>query len=755
MRDGVISLATALRSLVLALGMAAAIPVHSVRAAEPVAQRVSISAEAGKSAARPSIGAVKNPAAETQQRRGWSAYKGGYDSIQYSGLAQINRDNVKNLQVAWKLDVGGAFAGSEMQCNPIVIDGVIYLTSPTINVIAADAATGQEIWRFDPHDGRRPLGHYRNRGLSYWSDGMQRRIFVGAGNFLYALDARTGKLAAGFGQQGRVDLREGLDRDPNTQTVQLSTPGVVYRDLLIIGSNTPEILPAAYGDIRAFDVRTGKIRWVFHTIPRPGEFGYDTWPKDAWQHVGSANSWGGLSLDEARGIVYVPTGSAAFDYYGGNRAGDNLFANTLLALDAKTGARRWHFQTVHHDIWDRDLPTAPSLITVSREGKQIDAVAQPTKGGHVFVFDRDSGAPLFPIEERPVITAGVPGETLSRTQPFPLKPRPFGRQVFTEDMVTDRTPAAREAVLSRFRAMKSGGQFIPMSEEGTILLPGIDGGAEWGGAAWDPETGLLYVNANDVPWYVRIGERPPRARASSGRDVYTRECAACHGGDRRGTGEFPSIVDIGKHYSDWEVIGFVARGSGRMPGFSHLSWEEIHAVASYVTSGKDQAVSAGSARSQSPYALRYMLGEIQKFQDPEGYPGIKPPWGTLSAIDMNTGEYAWQIPLGEYPELAAKGLKETGTENYGGLVVTAGGLVFIGATIFDKKFRAFDKRTGELLWETSLPASAHATPAVYEVNGRQFVTIAAGGGKDKRPGNNYGESGASVYVAFALPGKGD
>jgi quinoprotein glucose dehydrogenase len=677
--------------------------------------------------------------------RGWPAYQGGPESIHYSSLTQVNRDNVKGLQVAWTLDTRDPVPNSEMYCNPLVIGGVIYVLSPKVNLIAADAATGRELWRFDPSNGRRAIGRHRIRGLTYWSDGAQARIFFAARQYLYAVDTKTGKLALSFGNNGRIDLREHLDRDPATQTISLNTPGVVYKDLLIIGSAVSEMLPAAYGDIRAYDVHTGALRWSFHTIPRPGEFGYETWPKEAWQHTGGANSWGGLSLDVKRGIVYAPTGSATFDWYGGDRIGDNLFANSLLALDAKTGKRLWHFQTVHHDSWDRDLPMAPSLVTVTHNGKRVDAVAQPTKSGHLFLFDRVTGQPLFPIEERKVPQGGLAGEQLSPTQPFPVKPAPFTRQAFTEDLITDRTPEAHAAVLAKFKTMHSGEQFVPTSLEGTLMLPGSDGGAEWGGAAWDPETGLLYVNSNDVPWLVRLQERKATSAntSTSGREIYLRECSGCHGADRKGSMEFPSLADIGEHYSRDEVLEFVAQGSGRMPGFRRLGIDGIFAVANYVTSGKDTAVTMGSDSKPAPFELRYPLAALEHLSDPDGYPGIKPPWGTLSAINLNTGEYAWRVPLGEYPALAAKGLKNTGSENYGGAVVTAGGLLFIGATVHDKKFRAFDKRTGELLWETTLPASVHSTPAVYEVNGRQFIVVAAGGGKS--------ESGSgTTYVAFAL-----
>ena len=599
-------------------------------------------------------------AAEEGGRRGWSSYNGGFDNWHYSSLDQINRTNVRDLQVAWELETGDALPHSEMESNPLVIGNVIYLVSPKLNVIAADAATGKPLWRFDPHHGKRVLGGSRNRGLNYWSDGHEGRIFIAAKQYLYALDSQSGLPVQSFGQNGRIDLREHLDRDPATQSISLSSPGVVYKNLLIIGSLVAEDLPAPYGDIRAYDVRTGELRWTFHTIPRPGEFGYRTWPKEAWKHTGSANNWGGMTLDVDRGIAYVPTGSAVFDYYGADRAGDDLFANCLLALDANTGKRLWHYQVVHHDTWDRDLPTAPTLVTVTRDGKQLDAVAQPTKSGYVLLFDRVTGTPLYPIQERKVrSTAGLPGEALSATQPFPLKPAPFARQAFTEDLLTDLTPETHARALADFRRMRHGGQFMPMSIEGTLVLPGLDGGAEWGGAAYDPETGLLYVNANDVPWYVHMRIRPSSLTDSrSGQAIYIRECAGCHGADRKGTSrELPPLVGLGADFSVNEVASFVYLGSGRMPSFARLDWDSLLAVARYVVTGQDDAVSAKSGKSPVRYQVKYGIADLGKFQDKDGYPAIKPPWGTLSAINVNTGEYVWRIPFGEYPELVARGLE--------------------------------------------------------------------------------------------------
>jgi quinoprotein glucose dehydrogenase len=692
------------------------------------------------------FGADKNPRhVAAAGYRDWKVYGGGPESIRYSNLNQINRENVQKLRVAWTFDTGDAFDASEMQCNPIVVDGVLYATTPKLRVIALDAATGQLRWAFDPNGETKMTHSIRNRGVTYWENGRDQRIFFVARHYLYALDARTGTLVARFGDSGRVDLRKELGRDPREVSISATTPGIVYRDLLILGGLMSEDLPCPPGDIRAYDVRTGKLRWSFHTIPHPGEFGYDTWPKDAWKYSGAANNWSGMSLDEKRGLVFVPTGSAAFDFYGANRLGDDLFANSLIALRASTGERVWHFQAVKHDLWDRDFPAPPNLVTVLRDGKLVDAVAQITKAGVVFVFERENGKPLFPIEYRDVPRSEVDGEVAAAKQAFPLKPPPFARQILTEDMLTQRTPEAHQAVLDQFRKIRSAGQFVPPSFEGTAVFPGFDGGAEWGGAAFDPATGLLYVNSNEMAWILRLVERPKIAERTSGREIYLANCANCHRADLRGSPpDFPSLVEIGAKLSEDETCAVIRDGRGRMPAFAELSREALRALAQYLVTRKDTAVDVNAPQSPWPFGLKYTSDGYNKFLDPEGYPAVEPPWGTLNAINVDTGEIDWKIPFGEFPELVAQGIRNTGSENYGGPVVTAGGLVLIGATDHDRKFHAFDKATGKLLWETTLPASGNATPATYEVNGRQFVVIAAGGGKSGEP------SGGS-YVAFALP----
>ena len=673
------------------------------------------------------------PAAQLS-RREWSSYGGSPDQTRYSPLTQINRSNVQALRVAWSYDTGET---GGLQTQPIVVDGVLYGLTPNHKAFALDAQTGRHLWTFDSGVPSRGA----NRGVMFWKSGSgeDARVFVAVDTFVYAVDARSGRPIASFGAGGRLDLRDDLGRDPKTQSVRLTSPGAVYRDLLIVGGRISEGLPASPGDVRAYDVRTGTRRWSFHTIPHPGEAGYDTWPKTAWTYSGAANNWAGMALDEARGIVYVPTGSASADFYAANRAGDNLFANSLLALDAASGRRLWHFQTVRHDIWDRDLPSPPNLVTVRQGGRTIDAVAQTSKHGFIFLFDRVTGRPLFPIEARSFPRSGVPGERAAGTQPIPLRPKPFARQQLTEADLTTRTPAVRDWALAEFRKMRGGGLFVPLAiGTPTIVFPGFDGGAEWGGSAVDAETGWLYVNANDLPW---TGSLAPAEPPVDGRALYRQHCASCHRDDLAGAPpQIPALAGIGSRRSGAELAATVRSGAGRMAGFPALTANAVNAIVEYVTTGRVRPAATGP----SPSALPYRFTGYKKFLDPDGYPAVRPPWGTLSAVDLNTGEYAWQIPLGEYPALVEQGLRDTGTENYGGPIVTAGGLLFIGATNYDRKFRAFDKATGALLWETTLPFSGNATPATYEAGGRQFVVIAAGGGKSGGPSGG-------IYVAFALP----
>ena len=675
---------------------------------------------------------------QSQAKQDWRVYGGNAENTHYSPITQINKSNVKQLEVAWSYDTGET---GGLQTSPLEVDGVLYGISPSQKVFALDAATGKLKWKFDSG----VVGTQPDRGLAYWSsrDNKDQRLIVGVMNFVYALNPETGQPILSFGDHGRVDLRENLGRDASNEFIVLTSPAVVYQDLFIVGGRLPETLPALPGDIRAYDVRTGKLRWSFHTIPHPGEFGYETWPKDAWQKSGAANNWAGMVVDQKTGILYAPTGSASFDFYGGDRLGDDLFANCELALNAETGERIWHFQGVRHDLWDRDFPSPPTLVTVAHDGQRVNAVAQTTKQGFVYLFDRANGKPLFPVEYHKYPPSGLKGEVAADMQPLPTKPAPYARQRLTEDMLTNRTPEAHQWVLEQFRTYRSEGQFVPLSTgKNTIIFPGFDGGAEWGGSAFDPDTGILYVNSNEMAWAVELAENT--VDPLSGKGIYQSQCTICHRDDMKGSPPlFPSLVGVSDRMTQEQIADRIRKGAGRMPGFPNLSADEVNALVKFVSEGENKELSSSQP---APPLMRYRFSGYTRFHDLDGYPAVAPPWGTLNAINLNTGEYAWTIPLGEYPDLAAKGMKNTGSENYGGPIITAGGLLFIGATNYDKKFRAFDKSTGELLWETTLPFSGNATPITYEVDGRQYVVIAAGGGKDLK------SPSGGVYVAFALKG---
>jgi len=674
----------------------------------------------------------------------WPVYLGSKGSSQYSALDKISKENVRNLQPAWQYRAGGHSENgkSQIQCNPLIIDGILYGTSPDLKAFALNAATGEQLWVYDPHKDFK-ISVSVNRGLIHWESASESRLFYSVGSYLLALDANTGELIKDFGEEGKVSLKEGLGDWAQDFYVSSSTPGVIFKDKLIVGTRVSESTDAAPGYIRAFNVVSGKVEWVFYTIPRPGEYGYDTWPKDAYKNRGGANSWAGMTLDESTGIVYIPTGSAAFDFWGGHRLGENLFANSLLALNAETGERIWHYQTIRHDIWDKDLPAPPNLVQINRGDSTVAAVAQITKSGRVFVFDRANGTPLFPIEEVEVPPSTLLGEEAWPSQPMPLSPPPFSRQIFTEEEVTNISPEATAYVTGKLKNLKFGYNFIPPSTEGTIILPGFDGGGEWGGAAYDASTGLLYVNANEMPWILTMVPTNS-GKLSLGNAAYFTNCAMCHGPEKNGdgTGAYPSLVNIGSRLQRADVAALITNGKGRMPAFKQLNSEVKEQIIDYLFSTEKPEDFQNSGATANVNVVPYTTTGYNRFFDEEGYPAIKPPWGTLSAINLNEGTIEWTVPLGEFTELTKRGIPQTGTENYGGPVVTAGGLVFIAASK-DEHIRAFDKDTGEELWKYKLPVGGYATPAVYSVEGKQYVVIAAGGGKMGTPSGDY-------YIAFAL-----
>lgn len=691
-------------------------------------------------------------AAEEDQDQGWPIYSGNPAGDKYAALDQINRHNVKSLKLAWIFRTGDKRERppTTIECNPIVIDGVMYVTTPGLKLVALDAATGKELWRFDANEGKVASGV--NRGVTYWTDGKANRIFYVVSSFLYCLDANTGTVVESFGTSGKVDLHGGLGRDVRSMRVTAKTPGIIYKDLLILGSAVGEgPAPAAPGHIRAYDVHTGEIRWTFHTIPRPGEYGYETWPEDAWQRIGGANSWGGFTLDENRGMVFCGTGSASYDHWGGDRIGQNLFANCILALDAATGKRVWHYQVVHHDIWDYDIASPPNLVQVRKDGRIIDAVAQPTKMGHLFVLDRETGIPIFPVEEIPVPPSEIPGEQSWPTQPFPQPSLRYGQQTFTEAEVTDVSADASAFIRGKLSEMRTGSLFIPPGIQPSVVLAQFNGGTNWGGAAYDPETRTLYVNcSNEAEWISMVPAKPKGSisQYEFGRQLYGASCTACHSAETSSNPNFASIDNLKTIANERErsqLHNTLLNGKGQMPKFSSLTEMERESIISFLKDeGEDVMLEKQDLKLSFSESIPFIATGHNDFRDHEGFPANKKPWGTLSAIDLDRGAIRWQIPLGTYPQLEARGFEPTGTFNMGGPVVTAGGLVFIGATM-DERFRAIDKENGEVLWEYQLDAGGYATPSTFEIAGKQYVVIAAGGGG--KPGTRPGDA----YYCFTLP----
>lgn len=676
----------------------------------------------------------------------WAIYRGDKKSNQYAELAQIHAANVHKLKPVWEYHTGDP-NGPSMYSNPIIVDGLLYFTTPCLDAVALNAVTGKEVWKFEAvehNDGKVIRG--RNRGVTYWEGAEGKRIFHFVHHKVYALDAKSGEIIQSFGQGGFIDLRRDLGIEREEASIEVTTPGIIYRNFLIVTSRVPEEYNSTPGHVRAYDAVTGEFKWIFHTIPHKGEFGYDTWEWVEGETYGGANPWGGFSVDEKRGWVFFATGSPANDFYGGFRKGTNLFGNSVVALDATTGARKWHYQTVHHDIWDYDNPPAPILVTIQSRDSSRDAVVQLTKMGLTFVLDRDSGKPIFPVEEIAVPPSRVPGEEAWPTQPFPIKPPPLVRLSLNEADLTNVTPESRASALAQFRKYETGFIYTPPSLQGTITTPSHQGGVEWGGASFDPASNMLYVNANEAPSINTLRmfydlEKTESTPVERGAMIYQKNCTACHGLERQGQPPvYPALTGIQK--DDKEIRNILHQGKGIMPAFTQFSNDEINSLIAFLRSDPRTVKSDTSGAR-----IRYSV-QIPFFVDPYEAPAISPPWGTLNAIDLRSGSIVWKVPLGEYPELVAKGIRHTGAKNCGGPVATAGGIVFIAATP-DEKIRAFDTHSGSVLWEYKLPAGGYATPSVYWIDGKQYLVIAAGGG-----GKNATKYGDSI-IAFALPTEED
>ena len=672
-------------------------------------------------------------------KENWASYLGDKSVSHYSELDQITKKKVIKLRQVWAYDGGNKDETdrTQIQCNPLIIDGVLYGTTSTLKLFALDATTGKQRWVFDPNKDSIIAGRI-NRGLAVWRGEKEQRLFYALGEYLFAIDLSTGALIPTFGQHGKINLKKGLDREVDGLHFSANTPGIIYKDLYIIGGTVSENIGHVPGHIRAFDVRTGEMKWIFHTIPHPGEYGYETWPTDAYLKSGGANVWAGFSLDEERGIVYAPTGSPSFDFYGGDRIGSNLFANSIIALNANTGKRIWHYQTVHHDLFDYDLPAPPNLVTIEKDGEKIDAIVQISKIGFLYVLNRVTGEPIYPIVETKVPVSDLEGEESWPTQPIPTVYPPFSRTRLTEYDLAIRSEEASAFAKELWDNSLKGELFIPPSEKSNLLFPGMHGGGEWGGAAVDPITNVLYVNSNEGSYQLKVSKYKT---STPGEEIYKTACQSCHGANKQGGsmfGNVPSLTHVKASLTKSEMINIITKGKGIMPAFTSLKTSEIESVANFLRGTETNTGKGNNVNWPYPYTYDGYKEDVA----PDKLPFIRPPWGQLTAIDLNTAEIKWQLPLGDIDSVNIPGHPITGTLNYGGPVVTAGGLVFIAATA-DSKIRAFDKDTGKLLWEAQLPNAGFATPATYSVEGKQYLVIACGGGKG-------GLKSGDRYVAFTL-----
>ncbi|MBL7698589.1 MAG: PQQ-binding-like beta-propeller repeat protein [Chitinophagaceae bacterium] len=691
----------------------------------------------------------------------WTMYKADAASTSYSLLDQVNKANVAQLKVAWTFDANDALEGARFggsQCNPIVVDDVMYVASVQRTIFALEAATGKKIWAFDPFFGKRGGGSFR--GVTYWQKGNDKRILFTAGDNLFAIDATTGKPITTFGTGGKVSMNVGIRDDSSKISIKPTSPGIIYKDLIIIGNEVSELYGAQPGYVRAYNVITGKLTWTFHTIPLPGEFGYDTWPADAWKYAGGANCWGGMSLDEKRGVVFFGTGSPTYDFYGADRKGINLFGNCVVALDAATGERKWHFQTIHHDLWDYDLPSPPNLITIKKDGKVVDAVAQTSKIGFLYVLDRETGEPVFPIEERPVPASDVPGEHVWPTQPYVLKPEPYAKQFITAEEMSNISPGTHDSAVRYFKSLRYEGLFTPPSVKGTFMLPGTIGGSEWGGAAFDPESAIIYLKSNESPEVsklVKIEENDGKSTPANGREIYMTYCSVCHKADMKGEEPlYPSLLSLKNRLTEDQALTRIREGAGKMPPFKDILGGKERALIDFLygrnrRTQKDYDVeemkrnlsilgdSSGKAKDTTDVYINIAAYAIMR--DVGGNPFIQPPWATLNAIDLNTGEYVWKVPAGNDDSLQKKGEPLTGATGSPGPMVTKGGLVFLGGSR-DRRFQAYDKHTGKVLWDIKLPGTATSIPATFMSKGKQYIAISVAGTKEKPAGG---------VMTFALP----
>lgn len=683
--------------------------------------------------------ADSQPASTAGAGEDWAYYFGDSGGTKYSRLTQITRENVGELERVWSYEVPET---GRTQTTPIIVDGTMYVVSAQQKVIALDAATGEEQWIFDSGVGTGAA----SRGLTWWTDGEQNKLFSAASTYIYAIDPSTGTAITSFGDNGRIDLRENLRGPAEDNLVNATSPAIAFEDLLITGGRTSETMPASPGDIRAYDVHTGEMRWAFHTVPKPGQPGAETWPENARETEGGANTWASPVVDQERGIVFVATGSPAGDFYGGERLGDNRFGNSVIALDARTGERLWDFQAVRHDVLDQDFPAPPVLLTVTRNGEKVDAVAAGNKMGYIFIFDRDTGEPLFDIVEQEVPASTVPGEVTSPTQPIPVLPAPTNRLTLSRDELTNRTPEMRAWAEAEFDSILGGDNpWTPLSvDQATFVVPGWRGGFEYGGITADADTGIIYGNVNNWVSLGTLVEADAYAQSGEGQRTYMAQCVGCHGAELQGSPPaFPSLVDVGQRLSGEELADIIKNGRGRMPGFPLLDDATVTNVISYITDGQDSVEPGGRMRSVSED--KYIFTGYASFYDPEGFPAWEPPYGLLHAIDMNTGEYLWTVPYGEFEELEEQGMTGTGAESHGGLVLTATGILFAGGTEKDRYIYAYDSANGDILWKGETPGYDKSTPAVYAVDGRQYVVTSTS------PGPNDDPDARPAYTVFALP----